>query len=158
MQCNDFTFHSDGTVEWHGWFGKRLDRAHVREVTLVDTRMNKPAVGRAVGAMVTGGLNLFFTSGRTGEMVVTIITDRWTRVTRGRTSPTCTRWRCRRSSTQPLARHRRVWQQSLDCWGCGRRYVAPAVVRTGRGEVSLVSAPPVCLPFGQVGYTVRFHM
>jgi len=75
-------FYPDGTCEYRGTC-RRRPRARVTDVVLTDTRMNKPPVGRAAGAALTGGLSLLLTSGRTGSIRVTVVTDQWALSTGG---------------------------------------------------------------------------
>lgn len=70
-------FYDDGTASVHGTFGGvRKSRSGVVDVEGSNSIRNKETVGRAAGALLTGGLSLLGSS-TVGGYTVVILTEDW---------------------------------------------------------------------------------
>jgi hypothetical protein len=78
----DYTFYDDGTVSFNGAFGAK-PRARVLDVHYFDARHRKSLAGRSPAAGLTGGLSLA-ASQYAGEIVLTLVTDRWSATVRAK--------------------------------------------------------------------------
>jgi len=82
-KAGPFNFYSDGTAEVTGWRWRSFkweilrERSPVLEVHYLDGVTQKPVVGRAAGAMLTGGASLLLSSGWTGGYRVVVVTQDW---------------------------------------------------------------------------------
>lgn len=75
-----YTFYDDGTVSFNRAFGAR-PRARVLDVNYFDARHRRSLAGRSLAAGLTGGLSLA-ASQYAGEIVLTLVTDRWSATVR----------------------------------------------------------------------------